>query len=186
MVIKLKILVFSFAVIAPVFINLYPQNVFAATPVEVRDSSFRLLRELGAVIRSRYLSDGSIWMYPENGVGPCAASQGDGKPCWAYELNNQAQMSEDLWGSSHLDVNTEGLKGDIRYRCRTQGHTTYCFLYYCADKKPAGCKQVWRVDWKIDRDSLNSQLFKIQKFMDIPGENWDFLPSSDPTPDTWK
>ena len=49
--------------------------------------------------------------------------------------------------SADLNIATE--QGDVRFRCRYQGRSTYCFAYRCEEAAPAGCKQMWRIEQKI-------------------------------------
>ncbi|MFA6378335.1 MAG: hypothetical protein WCX16_00955 [Candidatus Omnitrophota bacterium] len=41
--------------------------------------------------------------------------------------------------------------GDIRFRCRSQNGTLYCFAFRCKEKEPAGCDQfLWRMHAQLD------------------------------------
>ncbi len=158
---------------------------FGAPENEVLNATLSNLRFLGQAITEKWNSDGGAAdtpVYPGGGSMPCEARYEAGTPCWS---NNIAGVSHDeAYGISimehlgrveNLYVDCEAIQGDIRFRCRTQNRQTYCFAYYCLEKAPAGCKQVWRIEWKIDPQNLAGNLGKCVQTMPgdaIAGEDW--------------
>ncbi|MDD3374915.1 MAG: hypothetical protein PHY73_04230 [Candidatus Omnitrophica bacterium] len=86
------------------------------------------------------------------------------KPPEEYFTTSCTRGSDVCWNSSSIigssaDLDTNfpsGLPamtitngGDIRYRCRRQKNAIYCFAFRCAEAEPAGCEQMWRIDYKL-------------------------------------
>ena len=46
--------------------------------------------------------------------------------------------------------------GDVRFRCRRQKDTIYCFAFRCVNEEPAGCEQMWRIDYQFKITSSGS------------------------------
>lgn len=63
--------------------------------------------------------------------------------------------------------------GSVNFRCRYQNNTTYCFAYYCQNPKDSGCKQAWRIEWKINPQNMHDNQFKAIMLQNVPGESWE-------------
>lgn len=167
---------------------------FSAPETDVLLLTLSKLRSLGEAISAKWNSDGgspSTPVYPEGYGMPCEVSAEYGAPCWAYPIagvsDHQAYgvaMMEDIGGGPFDKVEMQGLRGDIRFRCRTQGHQTYCFAYHCLDLAPAGCRQVWRIEWNVKGYHLLETPAKCVKTM--PGDAIEVCASwFNPDPSSW-
>lgn len=176
-------------------LSLCTKNAFAGLESESIAATLTKLMTLGQAIQAKWISDGGAAdtpIYPGGASMPCEASWESGAPCWAYTIAGGdnaggtaygGKMMEDLGQGGDLFIDMSDLQGDIRFRCRTQGRQTYCFAYHCLDVAPAGCKQIWRIEWKVDPANLyGGNRGKCTQTMAgdaIPGEDWS------PTCDSW-
>ncbi|HOD11553.1 MAG TPA: hypothetical protein PLO93_04570 [Candidatus Omnitrophota bacterium] len=102
---------------------------------------------------------GSGFIYPTPGMS-CPKNV-----CWQGQmlssLNDPGSSNQDLIDvlrftnpencPNDLSIDTEG-NGDVRFRCRRQGANpadVWCFAYRCEQTSPAGCKQLWRLRFKV-------------------------------------
>jgi|GEM_PF-895832 len=188
---KIKILILIIFISFAVNITLV-SPVFCTTEEDVRTDTLSIFEQLGEYIHQLWVEEGNAIIFPENTL-ECSSSQATGNPCWHGSLKNSNSLMTEFFVSHSMPINfsvdMRGFRGDVRYRCRTQGHQTYCFAYHCLDPIPAGCKQVWRIDWKIDVNNFPETPGKCTLLMATSGDgaDWtDFCNTFNPDPNAWK
>jgi len=72
-----------------------------------------------------------------------------GNICW--NSDSIIGSSSDLRSYFNLSVSPSSYEngGDVRYRCRRQFGTIHCFAYRCEQAEPAGCRQMWRIQFTL-------------------------------------
>ena len=173
-----KILIFLSAFLLALIAHDSFSSMALAGPVDKFAEALNKMRLLGGAIRDKWQADGGaadVPVYPLGSGMPCEASQETGSPCWAHDIQSESnayggRMMVDLGHPGEdLFIDMDGMPGDIRFRCRTQGRQTFCFMYNCVDRLPAGCKQIWRVEWKINPQDVDATKGKCVRTMDEAG-----------------
>jgi len=132
-----KILVICFALFSFALIGRAQDAIAAPTEASIAASAVKLLDDIDC--RQRIYKYNNGRPYPQ-----CAGA------CWnsssIVDSNRDLETALTDITALNLSVDVGALGGDVRFRCRYQGGSTYCFAYRCADKDPHGCKQMWRIE----------------------------------------